>query len=212
VVVIIAAAAVYSQRGPIGTRLAVDYLQRHGIPAVIHFERLGPGGFTGSAVLGPANDPDLVIEHMEVEFEAIPFSRTGPRVREIRLVRPVLKATYRDGKVTFGTLQGLIEEILAQPVTGPPPGTVIEGGIARIVTSAGLVQVNGDASIQQGRLVHVDARMGRHSLAAGSRSVQIEAATLQLRGANGRLNARLRAGSSGWLEWAWPCAAGCRYC
>jgi len=185
----------YSQRGPIGTRLAVDYLRDRGVPAVISIERLGPGGFSGSATLGPAGDPDLVIEHLDVEFEPFPFVRDGlaPRIRSLRLVRPQLKAQYLEGRLSFGTLQPLVDDFLARPAIGPPPDVVIEAGAARVATAAGELRIGGDTSVQGGRIVHLDARMGEHRLAADGRSAELESAALQLRGTGDRLTGRLNA-------------------
>jgi hypothetical protein len=190
-----ATAVLYSQRGPIGTRLAIDYLQRRGVPATITIERLGPRGFVGSARLGPANDPDLTVERIEVEFAPFPIARNGlaPRVRSIRMVRPRLKARYVDGKLTFGSLQKLVDEFMAQPVVGPPPDVLIEDGAARLATDVGELRVAGDGLLAEGRIVRLNARMGRHRIAGRTARIELDGATLQLRAANDRLVGRFNA-------------------
>ena len=167
VAVVAATAIIYSQRGPIGTRLAIDYLQRRGVPASITIERLGPGGFVGSARLGPANDPDLTIDRIEVEFSPLPILSDAivPRVRSVRMVRPRLKARYADGKLTFGSLQGMVDEFLSQPATAPPPDVLIEDGAARIATEAGELRLTGAGALIDGRVTRLEARMGAHRLA-----------------------------------------------
>lgn len=193
---VLAVAVLYSQRGPIGTKLALDYLAARGVPATLQIERLGPKGVVASAVMGPPGDPDLTIERMEIEFEPFPLVRDGlmsPRVRIIRLTRPRLKATWRDGKLSFGTLQKVIDEFLAQPAVGPPPSVAIQGGVMRVMTEAGVVQVAGEAAIDKGRIASVDARLGPQRLSRPGWSADIQAARLRLRGQGGRLTAQFDA-------------------
>ena len=128
VAVVAATAIIYSQRGPIGTRLAIDYLQRRGVPASITIERLGPGGFVGSARLGPANDPDLTIDRIEVEFSPLPILSDGivPRVRSVRMVRPRLKARYVPSSeacvraALMGWGVGVVPELQVRTLAGLP--------------------------------------------------------------------------------------------
>ena len=193
---VLAVAALYSQRGPIGARLAMDYLAARGVPATLRIERLGPKGVVASAVMGPPGDPDLTIEQMEIEFEPFPLVRDGllsPRVRIIRLTRPRLKATWRDGRLSFGTLQRVIEEFLAKPAVGPPPSVAIQGGELRVLTEAGVVQVAGEAAIDKGRIARVDARMGPQRLARPGWRAELQSARLRLGGQGGRLTAQIEA-------------------
>lgn len=196
-------AVLYSQRGPIGTKLAVDYLKARGVPAVIRIDRLGPGGFEGAMTLGPADDPDLVIDRLVVDFDAFPLLRGGtlaPRIKMVRLVRPRLKATYARGKVSFGTMQKMIDEVLAQPAVGPPPSVAIENGVARVFTPAGLVTIQGGGSMPQGRIALLDASMGAHRLSAEGRTLVLQSANLHLRGAGDRLVGRLEASAPSFVQ------------
>jgi hypothetical protein len=173
----------YLERGPIGAQLARSYLRSRGVPAQITVERLDPGGFTGRVVLGDPRDPDLVVDHVEVEFEPAPLLRHGlvaPRIRSIRLVRPRVKARFDGRRLTFGTLQRLVDDFARRPPgVGPGPDIRLEQGAARVVTPAGDLRLTGDARLDQGRLATLSARLAPATLARPGFSAQLAGAAIE---------------------------------
>lgn len=172
----------YLQRGPIGARLAINYLRERGVPATITVERLDPGGFIGSAVLGDPKDPDLVAPRIEVEFEPIPIFKRGfaaPRLRSVRLVQPRLKARWDGKRLSFGTLQRLIDDAARAPGTGPGPTVVIERGEGRLFTPAGLITADADARLTAGSFASLNARLRPTTLRQGALSLQLAGATVK---------------------------------
>jgi hypothetical protein len=172
----------YLQRGPIGARLAINYLRERGVPATIHVGRLDPDGFEGSAVLGDPNDPDLVAPHIVVAFDALPVFKGGlaaPRIRSVHLVEPRLKARWDGRRLTFGTLQRLVDDAARAPGMGPGPTVVVERGQARLSTPYGLVVADADARLDEGRFASLDGRIRPTTLRQGARVAQIAGATLK---------------------------------
>jgi hypothetical protein len=190
------AAALYSFRGPIGVRLAVNYLAARGVPAAIQIERLDLGGFTGKVRLGPQNDPDLTIDRIELEFAPIPILKQGlaaPRIRAMRLVHPRLKGRWDGRRLSFGTLQPLIDEATKKPGAGPGPDIRVEDGELRLATPYGGMQLRGEAAMAEGRLSRAAVRLLPASLKFQGQTLAFKGADLTLAGAGQRLNARLAA-------------------
>jgi hypothetical protein len=121
---------------------------------------------------GDPRNPDFKVERVEVDYAlGMPWSRTGIGVtpNRIRLVRPLARASWKDGKFSLGSLDPLIEEFMAKPPRPDQraPLVIVEGGRARIDTDYGPVQVLADARIDNSRLMRLNARLPAASLKSG---------------------------------------------
>lgn len=182
------AAALYLNRRAAARELLVGWLDRRGIDADVEVERLELSGFVGRIVIGDARDPDVRVERVEVDYAlGMPWSEAGLGVTasRIRLVRPVAKLSWKQGKLSMGKLDPLIEEFLTRPPLPETPGplVLIEGGRARIDTDYGPVSVLADARIDDGKLMRLTGRMPAASLKSGQVEAQglagvIEATTI----------------------------------
>ncbi len=186
----------YVERGPIGVWLATDYLRRQGVPATIRIDRLDTGGFSGAVSLGRADDPDLVVDRLDVTFDPLPLWRGGlaaPRIHAIRLVRPRMRARFDGRRLTFGTLQRLIEEAQRGPSGGPGPSVAIHDGRLNLDTPAGPITLRGDGVLDQGRIGWASARLAPGDLKTSNARLDGLTGELHLK-ANGadRLHARWR--------------------
>src|SRR6266700_1836879 len=150
-------ASVYLARRPIAAFLVQSYLQRHGVASMIEFDQLARCGFSAHVRLGPAT-PEFSAEIFDVTLDY-----TGPlafpTIGTVKLVRPVLRASYDGQQFHLGTLQQLVEEALAKPPQEPGPSVLIEDGRLLISTPYGLVQFGIAAQIDSGRLTSLDARL-----------------------------------------------------
>ena len=105
-------ALLWLARATIATRFARSYFEQHGIAATVQIGALGFSGASGRFALGPAAAPDISAERIELYFDPL---RWMPRVVEVRLVRPVIRARLdADGKITLGSLQPWIESLQRQ--------------------------------------------------------------------------------------------------
>ena len=192
--VAVIAALLYAERGRIGAELATRYLKSHGVPSRLVIDRLGPNGFVAHGVLGPAADPDLSIERAEVDFDPAPLFRGSfvPRVTAVRLFGPRLKAAWRNGRLTFGSLQSLIDETAASPGEGPSPAITVQRGELRLATPAGPMRLTGDARLDQGRLMNLDGRLDRTVLTGEGLKAEIAGGVLSVRPAGEGLSAKGR--------------------
>src|SRR6478752_3590776 len=85
-------------RAQLAAELTREYFRGHGIASSVEIEGLGLSGVSGRFALGPADAPDVSAERIELRFDPL---RLMPRVVEVRLVNPVIRARVAEnGAVT----------------------------------------------------------------------------------------------------------------
>ncbi|MFN3932711.1 MAG: YdbH domain-containing protein [Brevundimonas sp.] len=184
-ILIVLAGLLYLNRRAATRQVLVGWLERQGIPAEVEIERLEIDGLVASIRIGDPRDPDAVIDRVEVDYAiGAPWSETGLGLTpsRIRLVRPVLRASFRDGRFSVGSLDPLVERFTGQPPRPDSRGplVLIERGRVRLDTEFGPVAVQGDARIDDGRLIRVSARMPAADLKSGGYEARALAATLSV--------------------------------
>ena len=198
-VLLVLLAALYLNRRAAAREVLVGWLERQGIAAEVEVERIELDGFIGRVRIGDPRDPDFQVERVEVDYAvAGPWSRAGLGLTpsRIRLVRPVLRARWRDGKLTLGSLDPLIERFTGRPPRpdAQAPLILVEDGRLRLDTEYGQVAATGDARIEDGKLMRLVARMPASALKSGAVEAQGLSAALDLRTTGDRivlgLNAR----------------------
>jgi len=104
--------ALWVSRALLAETLANRYFREHGIASSVEIGALGLSGASARFALGPAEAPDIAAEQLELRFDPLSLI---PRVVEVRLVNPVIRATVQpDGRVTLGSLQGWIDSLARQ--------------------------------------------------------------------------------------------------
>ena len=169
---IVLAAALYLNRRAAARELLVGWLDRKGIDADVEVEQLEIDGFVGKISIGDPRDPQFKVERVEVDYAlGMPWSKAGLGVTpsRIRLVRPLARASWKNGKLSLGSLDPLVEEFTAKPPRpdSRAPLVVIEDGRARIDTEYGPLQVLADARIDDSKLMRLNARLPAASLKSG---------------------------------------------
>lgn len=172
IVLSLLAAVIWLNRRAAAREVLVGWLDQRGIQADVEIERLELNGFIGSVRIGDQTNPDVTIQRVEVDYAlGLPWSSTGPGVTasRIRLVRPVARATWKDGELSFGSLDPLIEEFIGKPPRPDSRGPVVivETGRLRLDTEYGPLSLLADARIDDGKLMRLAARMPAASLKSG---------------------------------------------
>lgn len=172
VVVSVLAALAWLNRRAAAREVLVGWLDQRGIEADVEIERLELDGFVGKVRIGDERDPDVTVERVEVDYAvALPWSPTGLGVTpsRIRLVRPVVRASWRDGELSFGSLDPLIEEFTGRPPRPDSRGPVVivETCALRLDTEYGPVSLLADARMDDGKLMRLAARMPAAALKSG---------------------------------------------
>lgn len=171
-VLLVLVALLYLNRRAATRQVLVGWLEQQGIEAELNVEQVELDSLVARLRVGDPDDPDIVVERVEVDFSiGAPWSAQGVGVTpsRIRLLRPVVRARLDDGKLSFGSLDPLIERFTARPprpdVRGPL--VLVERGVVRLETGYGPVEARGDARIDDGKLMRLVARMPSADLRSG---------------------------------------------
>ncbi|MDZ4320868.1 MAG: C4-dicarboxylate ABC transporter, partial [Phenylobacterium sp.] len=138
-VLLILMATLYLNRRAATRQVLIGWLEQQGIEADMQVERLELDGLVARVRIGDADNPDVTVERVEVDYAiGAPWSKGGLGVTptRIRLIRPVVRASVRDGKLTFGSLDPLVEGFAGRPPRPDSRGplVLVEGGRVRLDT------------------------------------------------------------------------------
>ena len=197
-VLLVLAGLLYLNRRAATRQVLIGWLERQGIPADVDIERVELDGIVARVRIGDPRDPDVVVERVEVDYAiGSPWSKTGLGINpsRIRLVRPVLRASFRDGTLSLGSLDPLVERFTGRPprpdVRGPL--VLVEQGRVRLDTEYGPVAILGDARIDDGKLIRLSARMPAADLKSGDIEARRLAATISVSTVGDRMAVRAAA-------------------
>lgn len=179
-VVLVLVALAWLNRRAATRQVLVGWLEQQGVDADMQIERLEMDGLVARVRIGDPAHPDVTIERVEVDYGiGAPWSKGGLGVTptRIRLVRPVVRASVRGGKLTFGSLDPLVERFMGRPPRpdSRSPLVIVEGARVRLDTDYGPTNILGDARIDNGKLMRLNARMPATAFKSG----EIEAKGLQ---------------------------------
>jgi len=173
VVVLVAAGVIYAERRLIAANFIKQYLAAYGIESEIEFDRLAWGGFLARVRAGSVDAPDFSAEGVDVTLvypdTSSYVASVTPQVAAVRLVRPLMHVDYDGEKFSFGTLQPLIDEILAQESDAPGPDIAIDDGRLLLTTPYGAVNVLADVALDKNKLTRLSATIERGTLKPGRR-------------------------------------------
>ena len=182
----------YAGRREISRELALAWLNDKGVEATLELDDLDATGFAGAIRLGPKNAPVFSAERIEVAYDLTAPWSGGPfalNTRAVRLVRPRVNARLDQNGLNFGTLQPLIDAALKSPAepTTPGPAILIEDARVLLRTPGGPARLTGDASLDDGKLLRFDGRLGAMRYATSGLSFETDGALLKARKRGDRL-------------------------
>lgn len=130
--------------------LIQDYFDQSGVQAQYDLREIGPTRqVLANLVIGDPRRPSLTAERVEVLVRA----RFGlPDVTEVRLIRPRLYGTVRQGRLSLGALDPLVFTGSKEPFALPRLDLVIQDGRARIDGDQGPlgIRLNGSGALRDG--------------------------------------------------------------
>jgi len=201
-VLLILTALLYLNRRAATRQVLIGWLEQQGIEADMRVERLELDGLVASVRIGDADNPDVTVERVEVDY-AIggPWSKGGVGLTptRIRLVRPVVRAGVRGGKLTLGSLDPLVERFTARPPRPDSRGplVLVESGRVRLDTDYGPATLLGDARIDDGKLMRLTARMPATAFRSGKAEARGLRAAVDLTTTGDRVALRVAAAAEG---------------
>ncbi len=137
-IVAAAAAFVWFSREELADDLIASQLEDMGLEASYTIDRIGPRRqIVSQIVIGDPEHPDLTIERAEIRLvPRFPFVGIG----RVILEKPRLYGSYRDGKLSFGSLDPLLyEQPSTEPFMFPDMELVLDDARALIETDYGPV-------------------------------------------------------------------------
>lgn len=178
-------ALLYLNRRAATREVLIGWLERQGIDADMQVERVELDGLVASIRIGDPANPDIAVERVEVDYAiGAPWSKGGVGVTpsRIRLVRPVVRASVRGGKLTLGSLDPLVERFVGRPPRPDSRGplVLVEGARVRLDTDYGPTNILGDARVDDGKLMRLTARMPATAFRSGDIAALGLAATVDL--------------------------------
>ncbi len=184
-VLLVLTAVLYLNRRAATRQVLIGWLEQQGIEADMQVERLELDGLVASVRIGDAADPDIIVERVEVDYAiGAPWSRGGLGLTptRVRLVRPVVRASVRDGKLTLGSLDPLVERFTGRPPRPDSRGplVLVESARVRLDTDFGPTNILGDARIDDGKLMRLTARMPATAFRSGEAEARGLRATVDL--------------------------------
>ena len=190
VLLILAATVLWLARREAARQLLVGWLEDRGVAADIQVETVEFDRFVGRIVIGDPANPDVRVERVEVDYViGAPWSSVGLGVTpsRIRLVKPLVRASWREGRLSFGALDPIVEEFTRRPPDPSRRGPIVlvEQGEARLETEYGPVRALGDARLDDGRLMRLDARVPAASLKSGDIEGRLADSRLTVRTSDG---------------------------
>jgi hypothetical protein len=197
-VLLVLTALLYLNRRAATRQVLIGWLEQQGIEADMQVERIELDGLVASVRIGDASDPDVIVERVEVDYAiGAPWSKGGAGLTptRIRLVRPVVRASVRNGKLTLGSLDPLVERFTGRPPRPDSRGplVLVEGARVRLDTDYGPTNIFGEARIDDGKLLRLIARMPATAFKSGEADARGLQATLDLTTTGDRVALRFAA-------------------
>ncbi|HEX8660675.1 MAG TPA: C4-dicarboxylate ABC transporter, partial [Brevundimonas sp.] len=197
-VLLILFAVVWLNRRAATRQILIGWLEQRGVDADMDIERLEMDGLVARIRIGDPANPDVLIERVEVDYGiGAPWSKGGLGVTptRIRLVRPVVRASVRGGKLTFGSLDPLIEEFTGRPPRpdSRSPLVIVERARVRLDTDYGPANILGDARVDNGKLMRLVARMPATAFKSGEAEARGLSAAVDLTTTGDRIAVRFDA-------------------
>jgi hypothetical protein len=198
VILLILFALTWLNRRAATRQVLIGWLERQGVDADMQIERLEMDGLVARVRIGDPANPDVTIERVEVDYGlGAPWSKGGLGLTptRIRLVRPVVRASVRGGKLTFGSLDPLVEEFTGRPPRpdSRSPLVIVESARVRLDTDYGPANILGDARIDNGKLMRLVANMPATAFKSGKAEARALSAAIDLTTTGDRIAVRFDA-------------------
>ena len=189
---VLAATVTWLNRRTLAREALTGWLSSKGVASDATVEAIGPTVFTARLRIGDPQRPDFLAERVEVRYRP---RLSGIEILSVTMRKPVLRASYRGGKLAMGALDPLVREFLSRP---PPPGAKlprvqVNGGVLALTTDQGPIRVTGDALFDDSQLKRLDAVTAPTRLAGQGYDVTLGAGSLKATTAAGRVNLSLAA-------------------
>ncbi|WP_091736381.1 intermembrane phospholipid transport protein YdbH family protein [Phenylobacterium immobile] len=187
----VAVVLVVGARKPAARYFLVGWLQRQGVPAEAEVTGLTLTRFRGALRAGPAGRLDVDAPVIDVRYGlAGPWSGQpfGLAVTSVTVERPIIRASLRNGVLSLGTLDPVVQAFMRRPVQpdAAMPKVQFHAGTLFLATDYGPVTLIGDGRLEDGKLIALAGRSAPATLSGPAFAAQLGTGRLNLATAAGR--------------------------
>jgi hypothetical protein len=174
VILVLAAAFAWMSRRQVAREALTGWLKSKGVASEVQVEAVGPSTFVARLRLGDPARPDFVADRALIRYR---LTASGAQVTDVVLTRPVLRASFRGGRWSAGSLDPLIRDFLAKPPRpgAPKPRIAVDDGRLLLATDYGPLDLRANAHVADGRLVDLAASSAPARLAGPGFSADLGA-------------------------------------
>ncbi len=182
--------------------LAELYLLSRGVPSSVDISRLDWNGLDARVRLGARRTPDLAIDDVHAVFNG----DWVPQVRSITLSHSVLRVAFDGEKLSFGTLQRMVNSFTAPAQSSPvipsspaqtPLRIVLQDAKVLGFTPTGVVSLAGDGAVAGGMIERFTGTIGRANLRAPGFALLLSGGSFSARSDAAGLNVHALASGRG---------------
>jgi len=180
-------------RAQLAAELTRAYFRSHGIVSSVEIDGLGLSGVSGRFALGPADTPDVSAERIELRFDPLQLM---PRVVEVRLVNPVIRARVTEnGTVSLPSLQSWIDSLRTSQgqsrFVSENLAVALTGLRAFLASPYGALELDGDVKLVRNLPVSATLAVKPAAITYGDTKIDLKAGRLTYDGKDGRVSAQL---------------------
>ncbi|MBS0279658.1 MAG: hypothetical protein JSR25_00735, partial [Proteobacteria bacterium] len=180
-------------RAQLAAELTRAYFRQHGIASSVEIDGLGLSGVSGRFALGPADAPDVSAERIELRFDPL---RLMPRVVEVRLVNPVIRARVAEnGAVSLPSLQSWIDSLRTAQgqsrFVSEDLAVALTGLRAFLASPYGALELDGDVKLVRNLPVSASLAVKPAAIAYGDIKIDLKAGRLTYDSKDGRVSAQV---------------------
>ncbi len=192
VALVVLAALTWLNRRTLAREALTGWLRSKGVASEAEVYGIGPTSFSARLSIGDPARPDFSAARADVRYR---LKGLGVEVLSVTLREPVLRASFRDGRFSVGSLDPLIEEFRKRPPRpdAARPRISVDDGVLWLATDYGLVRITADARVEDNKLMSLAAAADPARLRGRGLSADLARATLAVRTAGSRVSARLEA-------------------
>ena len=199
---VLACVVLYVGRSFVVARLAELYLLGRGVPSSIQIDRLDREGLEARVRLGGGRAPDLAIGHLSVVFE----DGWSLKPRVVTVSHAVMRLGFDGEKLSFGTLQRLVESIVESGEAPPavpaapaqaPMRIVLEDAKLLTFTPAGVISLAGRGVVAGRNVERFSGTIGRANLRSPGFALLLSGGSISARSTDKGVEMHLRARGRG---------------
>ncbi len=150
-------------RKEIAAEMTQAWLKGQGVTAKVKYDKLSLSDVSGTILVGDAANPDVSVEHFDADYSLNLFAGHGQplaRLKNLHAVHPLVAVALKNGKLSFGSLNKLIQDSLNAPPSGEPAHSIVlDDATLLLQTDYGLVRARANVSLQDGQIHFLSVKL-----------------------------------------------------